>query len=91
MVNGTHCDTCNRDFANYRAAAQHRDALGHWECGMCCITFDDEEEAEQHMSTVGHLPDRYCHECQRGFMSVSNYQQVYLSPSLHPFRPLMIP
>lgn len=76
MANGTHCDTCDRTFVHYRAAEEHRDALGHWECEVCWDLFDDEDDAEQHMEDTDHRSERYCFDCDRAFRNVNNYQQV---------------
>ena len=78
MTNGRHCDTCDRTFVNDHAARQHRNARGHWECEVCWVTFDDGDDAEEHMESDNHRSDRYCSDCHRGFISVHNYQQVRL-------------
>lgn len=82
MANGLHCDTCERDFVNYHAARQHREALGHWECECCWKLFDDEDEAEDHMDEKNHRSSRYCSDCGRGFMSENNYKLVAFISSM---------
>jgi uncharacterized protein with PIN domain len=75
-VNELHCDECNRDFVNYHASDQHRNAVGHWECEVCHELYWNEDAANSHMENMDHRKSRYCFDCSRGFMNENNYRQV---------------
>lgn len=71
-----YCGACDRNFVNYDAARQHRDAKGHWECDVCDDMFWTYDAAAQHEEDVDHVADRYCFDCERGFYTERGYEQV---------------